>query len=91
MINQPPVIDLTRYIEARHFGERPHIRGRRLPIAVIMAATRDNEGVGVPELMYAYDLSETEVLAALLYYNQHQAEIDAQEAAIRDEYRQYYE
>lgn len=81
-----PTIDLRRYIDKRHFGERPHIRGRRLPVAVIVSAARDNEGYGVPELMYAYDLSETEVLAALLYYSQHQADIDAQEAALREAY-----
>jgi uncharacterized protein (DUF433 family) len=86
-----PTLELTKYIDKRFFGERPHIRGRRIPIAVIASALRDNAGVGVPELMYSYSLSEAEVLAALLYYEQHHAEIEAQEAAIDEEYRHYYE
>ena len=81
-----PTIELTRYIEFRRFGPRPHVRGRRIPVAVIASAARDNPEIGIEGLQLAYDLSETEVLAALLYYGQHQAEIDAQEAVINAEY-----
>jgi uncharacterized protein (DUF433 family) len=83
MVLQSPAVDLTRYIDRRHFGERPHIRGRRIPVWVVAHAALDNPGYGVPELMYSYDLSEAEVLAALLFYEQHRDEIEAQEAAVR--------
>jgi uncharacterized protein (DUF433 family) len=82
------VRNISKYIETRWFGERPHIRGRRIPIWVIAHTARDNAH-GVPELMYDFDLSEAEVLAALLYYSQHEDEIEAQEAAIRAQYKQF--
>lgn len=82
MATQAPMIELTRYIEYRRFGSRPHLRGRRIPIAVVASAARDNPEIGIEGLQIAYDLSEIEVLAALLYYAQHQAEIDAQEAEL---------
>ena len=62
MVIKTPAIDLTRYIEKRHFGDRPHIRGRRVPVWVIAYTVRDNPGYGVPELMVDFDLSEIEVL-----------------------------
>lgn len=30
-----PALDLSKYVEVRIFGERPHVRGRRIPIATI--------------------------------------------------------
>src|SRR5579863_2017951 len=72
----------------RRFGPRPHLRGRRIPVAVLSAA-RDNPGIGIEGLMISYDLSEIEVLAAVLYYEQYRAEIDAQEAALNVEYAQH--
>lgn len=84
MADYSPV--LTDYIEKRRFGDRPHIRGRRVPVSIIASAARDNTGVGVPELADAYGLSETEVLAALLYYAHHQEEIDTQEAQLAAKY-----
>jgi len=83
---QAYTIDLTQYIEYRRFGERPHLRGRRIPVWVVASAARDNPTIGVSGLMLAYDLSKIEVLAALLYYEQHQDEIDAQEATINAEF-----
>jgi uncharacterized protein (DUF433 family) len=91
MAARTPTVNLTRYIDNRFFEGRPHIRGRRIPVWVIAYTLRDNKGYGVPELMYDFDLSEAEVLAALLYYQQHQAEIDAQEDAIREQYKHFYE
>lgn len=78
-VNHPPYIDLSMYIEARFFGERPHLRDRRVPVAMIGRWQRTN-GWTVAELAQHFTLSETEVLAALLYYEQHQGELDAQEA-----------
>jgi uncharacterized protein (DUF433 family) len=88
-----PALDLSKYIEKRFFGERPHIRDRRIPVAVIAYTARDNQH-GVADLVYDFTLSESEVLAALLYYAEHKDEIDAQQAAEKalfDEmYRQQY-
>jgi len=83
-------VDLSQYVETRLFGDRPHIRGRRIPIAVIAHTAVANK-YGVHELMYAFDLSEPEVLAALLYYSEHKAVIEAQEEAIHQEYKHFYE
>jgi uncharacterized protein (DUF433 family) len=73
-----PVVDLSKYIETRFFGERPHIRGRRVPVATVAHNYRTN-GWSVAETAYNFGLSETEVLAALLHYEEHKAQIDAQE------------
>ena len=90
MVVRTPAIDLTRYIETKFFGDRPHVRGRRVPVWVIVYTLRDNPHYGVPELMYDFSLTETEVLAALLYYTQHEEEIDTQEATIHDQYMHLY-
>jgi len=84
------VIDLSKYFETRFFGERPHIRGRRIPIAVIAHTASANKH-GVAELIYDFDLSEAEILAALLYYSEHKVMIEAQEEAIHQEYKHFYE
>lgn len=73
----PEQTNLDKYIELR--DNRPHIRGRRLPVAFIAAAERANHSI-LSELAYQFTLSEEQVLAALLYYHEHKAEIDAQDA-----------
>lgn len=81
MSDQPAIaLDLSKFIEVRIFGERPHIRGRRVPIATIAYNARTN-GWSVEELAHNFSLTESQVLAALLYYQEHKAEIDAQEKA----------
>ena len=80
MTDQPLTIDLTKYIETRYFGARPHIRGRRVPVALIAYARRDHD-MHITEIMDAYTLSEAEVLAALLYYAENHDEMDAYEKA----------
>lgn len=82
MAVQTSAIDLSKYIDTQWFGERPHIRGRRIPIWVIVHTAVDNDH-GIPELMYDFDLTEAEVLAAILYYAEHKDEIEALEAADR--------
>lgn len=72
-------VDVSKYIEVRRFGERPHIRGRRLTVAMIAYNHRSN-GWTVAETAYNFTINEREVLAALLYYEEHKAVIDAQEA-----------
>ena len=76
----PDTIDLSKYIEVCIFGERPHIRGRRIPVATI-AYSAASEGWSIAELAYQFGLSEEQVLAALLYYREYAALIDEQEAA----------
>lgn len=80
----PDVVDLQKYIEMRLFGERPHIRGRRVPVATI-AHSAQSEGWNTAELAYQFTLSEAQVLAALLYYEEHKEEIEAQEAMYQAE------
>lgn len=72
-------IDLSMYVEQRLMGARPHIRGRRLPIAFIASAARHAD-VTVSDLAREFSVSEEQILAALLYYYEHRARIDAQEA-----------
>jgi len=75
---------MSKYIETRIFGERPHIRGRRIPVATI-AHSAQSQNWGIAELAYQFALSEPEVLAALLYYQENKDLIEAQEAAYQAE------
>lgn len=80
MAVQPPAsVDLSKYIETRYFGERPHIRGRRIPVATVAYNAQTN-GWSIAGTAENFGLNEAEVLAALLYYQEHQMRIDAQEA-----------
>ena len=76
----PAIPDLTKYIEARFFEARPHIRDRRIPVATV-AYNAHNNAWSVERLADEFGLSETEILAALLYYQLHQQEIDDLEDA----------
>lgn len=76
----PPVVDLSKYIETRLMEKRPHIRGRRVPVALI-AYSAHSEKWNASELSYQFSISEAEALAALLYYEEHQKEVDALEEA----------
>jgi uncharacterized protein (DUF433 family) len=78
-------VDLSKYVETRLIGDRPHIRGRRVPVAMIVHRMRAN-GWTVAETAYDFSLSEAEVSAALLYYEEHQAVIERQEAAETDQF-----
>lgn len=85
----PATVDLNKYIETRFFGERPHIRGRRIPVATI-AHSAQSQGWSVAELAYQFTLSEPQVLAALLYYEENKDVIEAQEAAYQAELDEAY-
>jgi uncharacterized protein (DUF433 family) len=78
-IQTPERVDLRKYIELRLMRQRPHIRGRRIPVAIIVYQSRAN-GWTVTETAWNFSLSEAEVLAAMLYYEEHKTEIDQQEA-----------
>lgn len=75
----PEAIDLRKYIDTHTYMERPHIRGRRVPVATIAYSARDL-GWDVAKLAYEFTLSETQVLASLLYYQENHDVIDSQEA-----------
>lgn len=75
----PSSVDLRKYIDTRFYGERPHIRGRSLLVSTV-AITAEANHWSVDETAYNYGLSATEVLAALLYYQEYKAEIDRQDA-----------
>ena len=81
----PVIVDLSKYIETRLFEERPHIRDRRIPVAVIAYQKRLNDW-SVADTAYNFSLSEAEILAALLYYEEHKAEIDQQEAEEQEKF-----
>jgi uncharacterized protein (DUF433 family) len=85
-----PAVDLTKYIETRFFGERPHVRGRRITVAQLAYSMRSQNWMP-QELAFQFGLTEAQVLAALLYYEEHKAEIDAQEAKVRAELDELYE
>lgn len=85
----PPRLDLSKYIEVRIFGERPHIRGRRIPVATV-AYNAQAHGWSNTELADSFGLSEAEVLAALLYYEENREKIDAQEKAYQAELDEAY-
>jgi uncharacterized protein (DUF433 family) len=70
-------VDLSKYIETRLMSGRPHIRGKRVPVSII-ASNANQRGITISELADEFTLTEAEVLAAMLYYREHQAEIDAQ-------------
>ncbi len=84
-----PVLDLSKYIESRYFGERPHIRGRRVPVATV-AYCSISQGWDVARLAYEFTLNEAQVLSALLYYEEYKAEIDVQEATYQTELDEAY-
>ena len=86
----PETVDLRKYIDTSIFGERPHIRGRRVPVSALAYNAR-SQGWSVPELAYQFTVSEPEALAALLYYQEHRAQIDEQEAAYQAELDEAYE
>lgn len=77
MLSEAPVLILSKYIELR--DNRPHIRGRRVPVVTI-AHSSETQGWDVATLCEQFTLSQVEVLSALLYYAEHQIEIEAQEA-----------
>jgi uncharacterized protein (DUF433 family) len=74
----PSSIDLRKYLDTAFFEERPHIRGRRVPVAHIVNSALAN-GWTVERTAYNFTLSEAEVLAAMLYYKENKEEIDRQE------------
>lgn len=86
----PEAIDLRKYIDTETYMQRPHIRGRRVPVATIAHSGR-SQGWDVAELAYQFTLSETQVLAALLYYQEHREEIEAQESAYQKLLDEAYE
>jgi len=71
-------VDLRKYIEMR--DGVANVKGRRLPVAFIASAQKVRQ-LSIADIAYEFTLTEEQVLAALLYYREHQAEVDAQDAA----------
>lgn len=86
----PTTVDLRKYIDTTYYGERPHIRGRRLLVSMIAANAQDNDW-SVARLAHEFSLTEEQVLAALLYYKEHRAEIDRQDAEEQALFDEMYE
>lgn len=85
----PTSVDLRKYIDTKYYGERPHVRGRRVLVSMIAANAETNHW-SVPQLAYEFSLSEEQVLAALLYYREHKAEIDQQDAEEQKQFDEIY-
>lgn len=73
---QPIALRLDNYVQTNADGGRPHVRGRRV---LVIARYARRHKVSLARLADAFRLSKDEVLAALLYYEMHRAEIDAEE------------
>jgi uncharacterized protein (DUF433 family) len=80
---------LDEYIDKRYFGERPHIRGRRILVSMVASNAEENQW-GVSRLAEEFTLSETQVLAALLYYREHKDEIDQQDIEEKNQFDEMY-
>ncbi len=74
---------LDRHIEVTPdvAGRKPHIAGHRITVQNIVI-WHERMGLSADEIASEYDLSLSEVYAALAYYHDHHAEIDQ---SIRDE------
>ncbi len=81
-------IDLSKYIEMRN--DRPHIRGRKLPIMFIVSFQKANDS-SVEDLCDGYTLSQAQVLAALLYYQENKELLDKQDELDNQESLAYFE
>lgn len=69
-------------IDPEMCGGKPHITGRRITVQQV-AFWHERHGMGVDEIATTYDLSLGDVYAALAYYHDHRAAIDA--ATITDD------
>lgn len=68
------IIDLEDYIDYTLMSGRPHIRGRRVDIATIVALA---ERLPVAAVAHELTLSVPQVVAALLYHERNKALIEA--------------
>lgn len=69
-------VNLSKYIDNTLMSGRPHIRGRRVPVWTVQASYE--AGRSIAEIAYDFTITEEQIFAALLYYREHKAEIDAQ-------------
>lgn len=78
-------LDLSHYIGER--DGRAVLKHRRRIWVSLIAANAYRARRSVLEIADDYGLTETQVLAALLYYVEHKAEIEAQDARVEEEFR----
>jgi hypothetical protein len=81
--------DLSNYIEFRPHDERPYLRGRCLVSIVISYLIQDK--FNLQQVKNELNLSNAQIAAALLYYEEHKAEVDAAEQAFHDQFDANYE
>ena len=67
----------TAHIVTERFGDQPHIQGRRVRVADIIEFQRDNNWT-ITDLVYSFTLTETEIRAALAFYEANRELIDGQ-------------
>jgi uncharacterized protein (DUF433 family) len=82
-------VDLSKYIERKRYGERPHIRGRKV-LVTTLAVNAIHNNMSVKDLADDYTLTEEEVTAALLYYYEHKDELDKQDEEENEIWEQMY-
>jgi uncharacterized protein (DUF433 family) len=85
----PTTADLSKYIDFKFFGDRPHIRGQRIWVSMIATNAQSNQW-SVATLAHEFSLTEEEVLAALLYYREHKDEIDLQDSEEQKRFDETY-
>lgn len=76
IVSTPIALNLDSYVQTNKDGGRAHIRGRRV---VVIARYAQRHRRPLADIADAFRLDKSEVLAALLYYEMHKAEIDAEE------------
>jgi uncharacterized protein (DUF433 family) len=89
MDNALDVVDLRKYIDTQFYGERPHIRGHKLLVTFIVAASQ-SQGWSVDELAEQFSISAEQAAAALLYYFEHKDQIDAQDVQAEAQWEEAY-
>ena len=82
-------LDLSKYIEVRLFGERPHIRGRRITVGDLVGWIQAQKW-NPQEAADEFGLSMSQVLSALLHYTENREMIDHQKAMYQSELNEIY-
>lgn len=84
-VSETEKVNLSKYIDNSLMESRAHLRGRRMPVWLVAASFEG--GMSLARVVCNYTITEEQILAALLYYREHQDEIGGQ----REENRQVFE
>lgn len=77
-------VDLIKYVTEETEDGRPFVRGRRIPVATLAHAAQEHAW-SVHMIASEFGMSEAQVAAALLYYEEHKDAIEAAESAYQEE------